>query len=305
LVGAGASLTTAAALGYFAYRQAGGFARRAIDDMKLPILPAPKTPNPRRWPDTGVHAAWLGHSTVLLKVDGFTILTDPVLGKRAGIDLWLFTAGIQRIVAPALDASKLPPIDLILSSHAHMDHLDTASMRKLESKRTQVVMASSTSDIIRARKFGKVMELGWDQAAQVGAARVRAFEVNHWGARMRSDTYRGYNGYVVEVGRRRILFAGDTALTGNFQTLKQRRDADVAIMPIGAYNPWIRYHCTPEQAMRMANDAGAEFLIPVHHQTFRLSREPATEPIERFVNAAGSHTHRVALREIGEEFHLS
>lgn len=305
LMGAGGGLATFGALGYFAYRQAGGFARRAIEDMKIPILPAPHIPDPRRWPDTGVHAAWLGHTTVLMKVDGFTMITDPVLGKRAGIDLWLFTAGIKRRVEPALVAKQLPAIDLILVSHAHMDHLDTASMRQLESDRTQVVMASNTSDIIRAGKYAKVTELGWEQALQVGPARVRAFEVNHWGARMRSDTYRGYNGYVIETGKRRIVFAGDTAMTGNFRSLKQHRNADLAIMPIGAYNPWIYYHCNPEQAMRMANDAGAEFLLPVHHQTFRLSREPVTEPIERFVNAAGNSPDRVAVREIGQEFHLS
>jgi L-ascorbate metabolism protein UlaG (beta-lactamase superfamily) len=75
-------------------------------------------------------------------------------------------------------------------------------------------------------------------------------------------------------------------------------------MPIGAYNPWIRFHCTPEQAWRMGNDAGAEFLLPVHHQTFQLSREPYTEPIERFHAAAGSATNRIALSAIGQEFHL-
>jgi L-ascorbate metabolism protein UlaG (beta-lactamase superfamily) len=283
---------------------AGGFAKRAIDDMKLPILPTPHVPDPRRWPDTGIHAAWLGHSTVLMKVDGFTLITDPVLGKRAGIDLWLFTAGIQRRVEAALKAKQLPKIDLILNSHAHMDHLDTASMRQLESKQTEVVMASNTSDIIRARKYAKVTELRWNDTVQVGPMLVKAFEVNHWGARMRTDSYRGYNGYVLEMGRRRIIFAGDTAITRNFQSLKQRRDADLAIMPIGAYNPWIYYHCNPEQAMRMANDAGAEFLLPVHHQTFNLSREPLLEPIERFVNAAGNRPDRVAWHEIGAEFHL-
>jgi L-ascorbate metabolism protein UlaG (beta-lactamase superfamily) len=305
LLGAGTSLASAAALGYFAYRQAPGFFRRAVNDMKLPILPAPKIPDPKSWPDTGVHAAWLGHSTVLMKVDGFTILTDPVFGKRAGLDFWLFTAGIKRRVEPALRVKQLPPISLVLISHAHMDHLDTPSMRQLESQGTQVIMASNTSDIIRASKYAKVTELGWDQAAQVGPARVKAFEVNHWGARMRSDTYRGYNGYTIETGSRRIVFAGDTALTANFKGLKQRRDADLAIMPIGAYNPWIRYHCTPEQAMRMANEAGAEALLPVHHQTFRLGNEPVTEPIERFVEAAGSHADRVKAREIGDEFHLT
>ena len=74
-------------------------------------------------------------------------------------------------------------------------------------------------------------------------------------------------------------------------------------MPIGAYNPWIHVHCNPEQAMSMADDAGANFVLPVHHKTFELSREPRTEPIERLLRAAGGSSDRIVLREIGHEFH--
>jgi len=79
---------------------------------------------------------------------------------------------------------------------------------------------------------------------------------------------------------------------------------DLAVMPIGAYNPWIQVHCNPEQAWKMANDAGAEFVLPVHHQTFRLGREARLEPIERMLVAAGSSPDRVCMRQIGAEFHL-
>jgi L-ascorbate metabolism protein UlaG (beta-lactamase superfamily) len=147
--------------------------------------------------------------------------------------------------------------------------------------------------------------LRWDEEMRVGPATVRGFAVNHWGARMRTDTYRGYSGYVVEVGARRILFAGDTAITDSFRPLRRRREIDLAIMPIGAYNPWIRYHCTPEQAVTMANDAGAGLLIPVHHQTFHLSREPLDEPIERFLAANRGTPERVVLTDIGGEFHMA
>jgi L-ascorbate metabolism protein UlaG (beta-lactamase superfamily) len=132
---------------------------------------------------------------------------------------------------------------------------------------------------------------------------VRAFEVNHWGARMRSDTYRGYNGYTLQVGNYRVLFGGDTAITSTFRTVRGSKPYDLAIMPIGAYNPWIHYHCTPEQSWQMANDAGGfEAFLPVHHQTFALSREPYREPIERIMAAAGSDTDRVVLHEIGQQF---
>lgn len=122
---------------------------------------------------------------------------------------------------------------------------------------------------------------------------------------MWTDTFRGYNGYLIESGRYRVLFAGDTAFTSAFQALRTSRPIDLAIMPIGTYNPWLRHHCTPEQAWAMGNDAGAEFFLPVHHQTFRLSSEPVNEPIERFFAAAGSRPERIAVQRIGQEFRLS
>jgi L-ascorbate metabolism protein UlaG (beta-lactamase superfamily) len=119
---------------------------------------------------------------------------------------------------------------------------------------------------------------------------------------MRSDTYRGFNGYTIEAGRYRILFGGDTAATTLFRSVRSSKPYDLAIMPVGAYNPWIHYHCTPEQALQMANDAGAERILPVHHQTFHLSNEPLTEPMERLLAAASPHPDRIALARIGEEW---
>ncbi len=265
--------------------------------------PAQEQPTPLQWPDRGLHAAWLGHSTVLLKVDGVTILTDPVFSARVGLNFGPLTLGLKRLVAPALAPAQLPPIDLVLLSHAHMDHMDLPSLRGLENRKTAVVMASKTSDLIRVDRYGSVKELGWGERAVAAGVEVRAFEVNHWGARMRTDTYRGYNGYVIEAGRYRILFAGDTANTDAFRTVRSSRAIDLAVMPVGAYNPWIYYHCTPEQAWRMGNEAGVEQVIPVHHRTFQLSREPLTEPLERFLGAAGNHEDRVAIRHIGQEIH--
>jgi L-ascorbate metabolism protein UlaG (beta-lactamase superfamily) len=186
-----------------------------------------------------------------------------------------------------------------------MDHLDVPSLRKLENPKTQLLMASETSDLVRAARYQAVHEMRWGDSKQVGPARVRALEVNHWGARMRTDTYRGYNGYLIEIAGRRILFAGDTAATGAFRSIKQSRPVDLAIMPIGAYNPWIRYHCTPEQAWRMADDASADVVMPVHHRTFKLSNEPVGEPLERFLTAAAGRDSRVALTTIGATFRAS
>ena len=277
---------------------------RISADSKRVVESAPRTPHFEAWPETGLHAAWIGHSTVLLRVDGFTILTDPVFSTRIGVAVGPYVVGMKRLVHPATPLSGLPKPDLILLSHAHMDHFDRPSLRKLENAGTMVVTAASTSDLLRAKHYQSVDELTWGQSCQVGAANIRAFEVKHWGARTRTDVHRGYNGYLIEVGSHRIVFGGDTAHTDTFRHLRSSRPVDLAIMPIGAYNPWIDAHCTPEQALAMANDAGAEFVLPVHHQTFRLSSEPLMEPIERLVLATGSAQDRIVTRQIGDEFHL-
>src|SRR5690606_9316420 len=129
---------------------------------------------------------------------------------------------------------------------------------------------------------------------------VRSIEVRHWGARMRTDTYRGYTGYVLEREGRRLLIGGDTADTPVFQSHRRYGPFDAAVMPIGAYDPWIRNHCTPEQAVTMADAAGARLFVPVHHQSFELSREPFMEPIERAEKALAAERGRLAVRSIGE-----
>lgn len=293
-----------AALGTAAYRMAPNLWDQLLADRAREVLPAQHRPTPRLWPDHALHAAWLGHSTVLVKIDGFTMITDPVLFSHVGVDLGFTQIGMKRLVAPALTVEELPPIDLILLSHAHFDHLDTRTLRRLESAKTEVVMARATSDLIRADRYRRVTELGWGETARVGPLEIRAQEVRHWGARLRTDTYRGYNGYLISTDRRRILFAGDTANTDGFKTLKTARGVDLAIMPVGAYNPWIHAHCTPEQALRMGLEAGAQQFLPVHHQTFRLSREPRTEPIERFSEASLRSRVPVVLDSIGQQVSL-
>ncbi|HEY4359792.1 MAG TPA: MBL fold metallo-hydrolase [Bryobacteraceae bacterium] len=267
--------------------------------------PPPNVPQIATWPEEGLHAAWIGHSTVLIRMAGLTILTDPVFSTRVGIKIGPLTLGIKRLVQSALRVEELPVPDLILISHAHMDHLDRPSLRKLENRGTTVITAAGTSDLLRVKRYWAVHELRWDECCQVGPAKIRAFEVKHWGARTHTDVHRGYNGYLIESGGHRMVFGGDTAYTDLFRKVRSAKPVDLAIMPIGAYDPWIRAHCNPEQALAMAGHAGAEFVLPVHHRTFNLSNEPYGEPIERLLLAAGSAEDRIAVREIGEEFHLS
>src|SRR5690348_6640025 len=139
------------------------------------VLPAPFVPSPKLWPDQGLHAAWLGHSTVLLKIDGFTILTDPVLGKRCGIRMGPVTVGLKRMVAPALQRPQLPHIDLILLSHAHFDHFDLGTLRTLERSGTVVVTARNTSDLLRVRRYKSVQEVGWGDRIRIGPLSILGF----------------------------------------------------------------------------------------------------------------------------------
>lgn len=302
---AGGGLTGLAGIGAALYQTAPNFWKQYAREFGRPIGSPTLQPDPSKWPDTGLHAAWLGHATVLLKVDGTTILTDPVFSDRVGLGFGPITLGLKRLVAPAAPLQRLPHVDLVLLSHAHMDHFDLPTLRRLESARTTVITASKTSDLLRPWRYGKVRELGWGDQERVGPLEVRGIEVKHWGARMRTDVYRGYNGYVIDAGRYRILFGGDTAITTAFRSIRSSRPIDLAIMPIGAYNPWIANHCTPEQAWKMGSEAGADRFIPVHHQTFQLSREPLLEPIERFYAAAGNNTERIAVARIGQEFRTS
>lgn len=292
------------ALAQFAFRAGPMLWQRMSEDRKRAVEPSPGTPDFTAWTNEGVHAAWIGHSTVVLRVDGFTVLTDPVFSTRIGLGFGPVTVGMKRIVYPAARLSALPVPDLILLSHAHMDHFDLPSLRALENPRTAVVTAASTSDLLRVKRYRSVQELKWGDECRIGPASIRAFEVQHWGARMRTDVHRGYNGYLIETGRYRIVFGGDTAYTESFRGIRTAKPVDLAIMPIGAYNPWIHAHCNPEQALAMAGHAGAEFVLPVHHQTFKLSSEPYREPIERLVLASGSSPDRIPIREIGDEFHF-
>jgi L-ascorbate metabolism protein UlaG (beta-lactamase superfamily) len=291
-----------AATGTMLYRAAPAFWNQYAREMKRPIAQAPNTPAPLLWPDTGLHAAWLGHSTVLLKIDGFTILTDPVFSARAGVNMGLATLGVKRLTAPALTIAALPKIDLVLLSHAHMDHFDLPSLRRLQDPETHVITARHTSDLLRVTRWASVTELGWGEEHHVGPVAIRGIEVNHWGARVRTDTFRGYNGYLIRSGKRRILFAGDTAATNTFRSIAGSSPVDLAIMPIGAYNPWIHFHCNPEQAWAMSNDARANRVLPVHHSTFQLSREPVGEPMERLLSAAGRDSSRIVVRQIGQQW---
>ena len=121
---------------------------------------------------------------------------------------------------------------------------------------------------------------------------------------MITDRHRGWGGFLLTARGKRILFAGDTALTPALRPLAAGGPVDVAIMPIGAYDPWITNHCSPEEAWQMAAELDARAFVPIHHSTFRLSREPMPEPLERLLVAAGPEKHRIVSARIGETWRM-
>lgn len=276
-------------------------------ERRRPTVPPAFRPDPFSWSDRDVTTAWLGHSTVLINFFGVTIITDPVFSERIGIRVPFLTLGPKRLIGPALHFSELPPIDIVLLSHAHFDHIDRPTL-KWFSKPTIAVTARRTRDLIHATRFAEVISLDWNQTIRLSPRgldiKISAFRPAHWGARIQYDQYRGYNSYVLCRGGKRIIYGGDTAVTEAFGKLSDKTPVDLAIMSIGAYDPWIHAHATPEQAIAMADAARARFIMPVHHQTFRLSVEPLREPIDRFTEALARTPERIALREVGQTFVL-
>ena len=281
------------------------FLRERAAELAKPSFHTRYAPTPANWDNNKITASLLGHATVLINFEGLNIITDPVLFPRIGAHSLFGTIGPIRRQACALTPSALPKIDLVLLSHAHLDHFDLRSLNALRGSFT-VVTARNTSDLIAETRIKKATELGWGDKTVVksahGDAEVTAFEVKHWGARWRHDTQRGYNGYIVSRNGKKIIFGGDTALTDGFKGIHGQGPFEFACMPIGAYNPFIWSHCNPEQALQMANDAGAKYVLPMHYYTFRFGRELSKEPIERLETALDGETERLGWREAGETF---
>ena len=281
-------------------RFARSYVRRTWEDRRgnptPDILPSPHRPKPASWPEDRLTLSWLGHATVLINFHGTMMLTDPALEPRIGIGRGFAKVGPRRLIEPALRPRELPEIDLVLLSHAHMDHTDLGTLSQLNAN-TPVIVQSGNADLVR--RFRNVRELSWGETAAVDTMQIQATEARHWGARMITDSHRGYGGYLLRKDGRSILFAGDTAYTDVLTRYGRNEPIDLAILPIGAYDPWIANHASPEQAWKMFKELGAEYVLPVHHSTFRLSREPAAEPVQRLLAAAGAEAWRVLATEIG------
>ena len=265
---------------------------------------SPVRPTPRAWSDGGITVTWIGHSTFLINLEGTTILIDPVFSDKIGISLLgLTTVGLRRFVPPALKIAELPRLDLILVSHAHMDHYDIPSLRKLP-RGAPTILARDTTEFMEDLGYAQLQELDWGQTAAVAGVRIEAVPAKHWGRRYPWDRDRGYNGLLLTKGKHSVLFGGDTAYTERLPAATNGRPLDVAILPIGGYNPYIANHASPEQAWDLFHEMRARYLIPMHWRTFRMSHERPFEPYERLTTAQNGSARRIALHNIGETWSL-
>jgi N-acyl-phosphatidylethanolamine-hydrolysing phospholipase D len=233
---------------------------------------------------------WLGHASFLIKTSGVVILTDPFLSKFASPVSW---AGPKRFVDLPIPINKLPPIDIVIVSHNHYDHLDDKTVRKLANKHNiHVVVPLGLKSFFTERGYSKVTELDWGQSVSVEGIAITAESAVHDSARSTSDRNKTlWASWVIESSKKRILFIGDTAYSETiFNLVGDKYDSfDFAILPIGAYEPrellWMS-HITPEEAVSIGIDVRAKTLIASHWGTVSsLSDEPIFEPPVRFKRA--------------------
>lgn len=273
-------------------------------------------PNPAEWDNNKITIAWIGHSTMLINFYGKWILTDPVLYDRVGVYIFGGTIGPERLTPPALRIDEIPKPHIILLSHAHMDHMDYPTLRDITEKypgEIDVITAYLTQDVINDLPWKSITVMDWSDEITLRDIKFRALEVEHFGWRYpwEKDRSRGfmkdgrsYNAYLIEHNGKKILFGGDTRMTDKFNVIKDEQ-IDIALMPLGAYNPWKRNHCNPEEALQMADDIGAKYFIPMHTKTFAQGKEPFNEPIDWMKRSAVNYDLKIGLDEIGQTFEVS
>ena len=257
-----------------------------------PLMGEPKIPPPVIAGDTAV--TFIGHSSFLVQTGGQSILIDPVFATRLILMRRQRRAGIL--------VRDLPDIDAVLLTHAHMDHLNRPSLRAVtrEMRRRGLpapiaIVPRAVTDLVRTLGFSAVHELDWWQSLAYNGLSITATPAKHWGARMFKDTHRGFGGYVIQAtGGPAIYHSGDTAYFDGFREIGLRLRPDIALLPIGAYFPdsYRAVHTSPEEALRAFQDMKSDVMIPMHFGTFRLGREPMTEPLPRLLAAA----ERVGIR---------
>jgi len=265
-----------------------------------PLTGEPRIPAPVVAEDTAI--TFIGHSSFLVQTGGQSMLIDPVFATRLILLRRQRRAGIR--------VRDLPDIDAVLLTHAHMDHLNRPSLRAVTREMRHrglpapiAIVPRAVTDVVRTLGFSAVHELDWWQSLAYNGLSITATPAKHWGARMFKDTHRGFGGYVIQAdGGPAIYHSGDTAYFDGFREIGERLCPDVALLPIGAYFPdsYRAVHTSPEEALRAFQDLKAEVMIPMHFGTFRLGREPMTEPLPRLLAAAEHAGVRSQIKPLSE-----
>jgi len=255
-------------------------------------------------PETGMRATWLGHSTVLLELDGRRVLTDPVFAGRIGPVSFV---GPRRFHPTPAEVSELPPLDVILLSHDHFDHLCAPTMRELAQTGVPVVTALGVGGHLERCGFAReqITELDWFESAIVGGIQFLATPAQHFSGRSHGGGNKTlWASCVIAADHRKVFFSGDTGLTDEFTAIGQAFGPfDLVMLEIGAYHPaWGTIHLGPENALEALRMLGGGTLFPVHWGTFSLGFHAWDEPGEQLLSLAPKYDARILTPKLGAPF---
>ena len=271
-------------------------------------------PPPERVGGAAMSITWIGHSTVLVQAGGLNILTDPFLSFRASPSQ---IAGPRRVRAPGLTAAEMPPIDLVLVSHNHYDHLDLPALSDIARHHQPriVTPAGNARLIARASRALQVHELDWYEGVNIGQARVTVTPAFHWSKRTAFDTNQAlWGAFVLETGAGTIYFAGDTGFGDGvtFEAVRRRFGPPrLSLLPIGAYEPrWFMrpQHMNPEEAADAHLLLESQTSLAIHHGTIQLTDEAIDAPAKALSRALAGRSidpGRFLVPDIGESIPVS
>ncbi|HXY39214.1 MAG TPA: MBL fold metallo-hydrolase [Vicinamibacteria bacterium] len=269
---------------------------------------APLVPFDPRSLERSPAAAWIGHATFYVRLDGAGFLTDPIYSERASP---LAFAGPRRLVPPGVPLAALPRVDFALLTHDHYDHSDLPTIRELAGRGVAFVVPSGLAALVSGAGGRVAAELGWWQATELLGLRVTCVPTRHFSGRGLRDRNRTlWCGFVVASRSGRVYHAGDSALFAGFAEVRRRLGpVDLALLPIGAYEPRAMMHpihLNPEEAARAASDVDARLTVGMHWGTFDLADEPLDEPPRRFLAEAARRglQRRTRVMAVGETLAL-